>query len=109
MAIFVQQFNCVEQMGQSVTSTAGRVTFTSDEGIQALDLMVINLGTKGCQIRVGDSTVTAVNTASADHTRQYYIPPSTVIIVGKASSSSVSAICDGSDTTTLALHAGRGA
>lgn len=107
--IFLGQFTVVEQVNLSVTSTHAEAAFTSVEGIDALDIMVINKGSKGCQLKVGVAGVTAVASASADHTRQYYITPSTGIVIGKGSGvSTISAITDGSDTTSLVLLAGRG-
>lgn len=105
----IQNFECIEQQPLSVTSTSGNVHFTNAKSEGAPDCMVANYGTKGCQVVFGSSSsTTAVATSSAAGTNQVYIPAGAIMVVRKSGSTYAAAICDGSDSTTIAFHTGTG-
>lgn len=107
--IQVRKFSCFEQQPQAVTSTASAaLQFTTVGGKSAKMALIVNYGAKGCQVAFGGSGVVAVATASAAGTTQYYIPANTVVMVEKAEAQYFSAICDGSDSTSIIVHAGEG-
>lgn len=101
-------FKCLEQRPLAVTSSSGGVAFTNANSAAAPDIMIVNYGTKGCQVKFGTTTATAVATASAGGTDQVYIAGGVVMTIGKGGANYVAAICDGSDSTNLALHIGYG-
>ena len=101
-------FQCLELQTLSVTTSSGRVYFETASGQQAEDLMIVNSGASGCLVAIGnDINLTAYASASANRTRQVYIPAGAVILVNKSHASYIAAITD-SGTTKLYLHAGTG-
>lgn len=103
-----QNFQIAEQRPLSVTSTSQTVNFTNANAAAYPDCMITNYGTKGCQVNFGGSGVTAVATASAGGTTQGYCPGGSIIVLRKLGATSVAAICDSSDTTTVTFHIGLG-
>lgn len=69
--------------------------------------MIVNNGTQGAQIAFGNSSVVAVNTASAAGTNQVYVAAGSTLTVGTNGNQYFSAITDTS-TTSLILHLGAG-
>ena len=85
MASFVQQFNVYEQQQLAVTTGSGAGAFTTSQGKNGTDCLVINYGAVGCQLIFGASGLTAANTAGAAGLRQYYIPAGAIIIIKRGS------------------------
>lgn len=103
-----QNFACAEFRALSVTNTSGNVQFTTAAAFSSPDLFVENYGAKGCSIAFGSTAPTAVVIGSAGGTNQIYIAAGLAITVKKGAATYIAAICEGSDSTSLALHAGTG-
>lgn len=105
-----QNFKCIEFQPLSVTNASANVQFTKAESSAAPDCFVENYGTKGCSIVFGAAKTapTAVQIGSAAGTTQIYIAAGLAITLKKDAATFVAAITEGSDTTSLALHAGYG-
>lgn len=105
-------FFCAEQQPLSVTATSASVTFTSKDQGQWPHVRVVNYGSEGCQVNLNGAT--AVDTAAAGGTNQYYVGAGEDVIFtrsacGKGNQSAVmSAICDSSNSTTISFHIGIG-
>lgn len=103
----IKNFQCQEQQVLTATTSTQTVTFATADAQAASDARIVNTGTVGVQIKFGDSTVTAVNSASASGTAQHYLLPGEDIIVSKDQATSFAAIAD-SSTAKIFVHAGRG-
>ena len=106
-----QNFRTVEQRVLAVTATTGNVGFTktAPAGQGTDDLLVENAGTKNCQLALGfNSSLSAVVNSNAGGTSQTKILAGSIVMLKKDAATYVAAICEGSDTTTLYLHAGKG-
>lgn len=100
-------FLCAEQQPLSVTSTSGNVTFSSIDQGKWPHVRVVNYGSKGIQFNPAGST--AVATSSAAGAQQVYIGAGEDVIFTRPTQGAVmSAICDGSDSTLIAIHIGQG-
>ena len=105
-----QPFLCTEQQPLSVSNSGGSgsqsVTFTSKSQQAQPHMRVANYGAKGCQIAF---SATAVATSSAGGTTQVYVGAGEDVIFTRPNQNAViSAICDGTDTTTISIHIGLG-
>lgn len=105
-----QNFDVAEFQTLSVTSTSGNVKFTTTNAAAASDCFVENTGLKGCSIvfGLGSTAPTAVQVGAAAGLKQIYIAAGLAITLKKDAAIFVAAICEGSDTTTLMVHAGQG-
>ncbi len=99
---------CFErQVITTVSTTASSTHFTTTLGIEASDARIINTGANAMNVRFGDSSVTAMNTAGSAGVKEYYLQPSQDIVVEKSQAAYVSAITD-SGTSSLVIEAGQG-
>ena len=104
-------FYCAEQQPLSASGTTGSVTFTSTDQAKWPHVRIVNYGSAGVQVNIQGAT--AVATASAAGTKQYYVGAGEDVIFTRTAagdgniSASMSAITD-SSTTTLAFHIGIG-
>lgn len=107
-----QNFDTVEQQVLSVSNSGASgsqtATFTTALAKNRNDLKIVNGGSKACQVLIGNAPITAVADGSAGGTAQLKVLSGEVIAVKKGEFTSVAAICEGTDTTTLYLHAGTG-
>lgn len=105
----IKNFQCYEQqpLTSVTTSASAAKQFTTTAGQGACDARIVNYGTVACQIKFGDATVVAVNTAAAAGTAQHYLLPGEDIIVSKDQAQYFSAITD-TGSTSIIVHAGQG-
>lgn len=110
MAIFQQNFNCVEVQPLAVTGASAFATFATPEGIKADDCRIVNTGPNGAWVQpVVASTTLAKNVAGGvAGTKGTYIESGADIVIGKGTCAFIAAICDGAGTAQLYLHAGKG-
>lgn len=108
MAIFVQNFNCREVQIGAATSTSSLATFTTIEGVDALDCRVVNIGTVGVWVLAVPPAGTVKNIAGGvAGTKASYILPGEDIVIGKGKNANIALITD-TGTAQVILHAGTG-
>lgn len=110
-----QNFNVVEQQTIAVdndgTDTGATFSVKPPAGVSTNDALVMNTGTKGCQLLFASTLAKAeavVQSASANGTAQYYVPAGAIMTLWKGTNQFAGAVCDSSDTTTLIILAGQG-
>lgn len=110
MAVPVPQFTSAELQILSVTNSSTPGTFTTVGGIAGLDCLVENTGTNGAFLAFGMASPPTVKNTSGGvaGTAAIYIPASAIMVIGKGAQPYFAAITDTS-STTLIIHAGRGA
>lgn len=103
-----RNFACYEQQPLSVTSSNSQGSFSTVDGQNAKGCLIVNYGSAGVQLKFGPNAQTAVATASAGGTKQYYIPAGAVMTVEKGSGALFYAAITDSGSTSLILMAGEG-
>lgn len=103
-----RNFACFEQQPLAVTGSNSQGSFTTVEGQNAKGCLVANYGSAGVQLKFGPTAQTAVVTASAAGTKQYYIPAGAVMTIEKGSGALFFAAITDTGTTNLILMAGEG-
>ena len=107
----LRNFATAELQILSVTGTSAGGSFATGPGINATDCMVYNGGSNGAYLVFSTAaSPTALNNGGgASGTPTTYCAAGAYIVLQKGPAANFAAICDGSSTTTLYLHAGRGA
>jgi hypothetical protein len=105
-----QNFKCNEQQILSASNTETFILFTAPYSVAAPDLMIVNEGPDGAQIKLGSGNAdpVAVVNASANGTNQVRVPNGVVMIIKKDAATYVSAVCESGQTAKLYFHAGEG-
>lgn len=107
-------FFSAEQQPLSVTATSANVTFSSKNASQWPHVRIVNYGSEGCQVNIGGATAVATGSAAGTAGTYYVGAGEDVIFTRQAAESSVpvsnvmSAICDGSNSTTIVIQIGIG-
>lgn len=108
MTTEVRNFACFEQRSLAATTTTGGGNFTTSNGQLAKQCRIVNTGTVGAQVSFGATAQTALNTASAGGSAQYYVAAGEDIVIEKETSAIFYAAITDTGTTTLIFHAGEG-
>ncbi len=111
-----QNFNCVEQQQIAVddngTDTGVHFTVVPPAGVSTNDCLVMNTGSKHCQLlfaaTLALAEAVAADAGGAIGSRQYKIPAGSIMTVYKGANQFAGAVCESGETTTLYLHSGQG-
>ena len=107
----LRNFDTVELQILACTSTSASGNWALAQSLNALDCMVFNGGTSAAYLVFSTvASPTALNNAGgASGTKTTLIAPGAYVVLQKLNTQYFAGICDGAGTTTLYLHAGRGA